>query len=156
MNPKYEKKKLFPAIHQYNKATRDLAKIMSDIKNTNGRKFLEDTTLFDVSFINSMCRYGNFPLAVPPYVSLQHYNEFCGESRNSQKKILSDIIKRNLKPSHLRKMLREMNKTVNTVDSSIKTNSWQKNLILLENDLRKMNSETRARALSFVTNSILK
>jgi hypothetical protein len=153
-----ENENLFKAIENYNRATYDLAKVMANIKNIHGRQFLEDATQFDLCLINNLCRYGSVSMESPEIISLQHYNELVGESELYQRKILSQIVRDRLKPSQVRKLIRNKNKSTKELDPNkikVKVNSWQKNLILLENDLKRMDSDTRARALGFVTNAIL-
>lgn len=146
---------LYEDIQTLNLAFFNLAQNMARIKDTHGRQTLLDITRYDLSFINLLCRVGNLPLPISYDIPYQFYLELLGESADNQAKFLKIISKGVLRPSEIRKLIREKAQVIMSHDKKVKVNGWQKHSILLEKELKKMDSKTRVRCLSFIANSIL-
>ena len=146
---------LYENINTLNLAFFNLAQNMARIKDSHGRQTLEDITRYDLSFINLLCRVGNLSLPIDFDIPYQFYIELLGESPDNQRKLLKIIKKQGIKPSEVRKRIRQKSQVVKSDDKKVKVNGWQKHSILLEKELKKMDSKTRTRCLSFIANSIL-
>ncbi len=146
---------LFASLENYNESTIKLAKKLYEIKNQHGRKIIEDITCLDINRINTLCRLGALSIPISRNISPELVVEILGEDTASQRKFLKKAVKDNLKPSQLRKLVRKKNKTLLTKDKKIKINTWQKHLIMLENEMKNMDASTKKRALAHVTNTIL-
>lgn len=146
---------LFPAIQSYVCAFNTLATTMAKIKDKHGRKILQDITGFDVSRINTICGIGNLPLELCEGILPETLAEFLGEDKSSIRRHANLVKEKSLKASQVRKLLRQKNKTVYTKDKKVKVNNWGKNILLLENEFKNMDSETKKRALAHLTNTIL-
>lgn len=151
---KYE---LFRCIKNYSEATYALAKKMDEIKTKMGRKTIEDITLFDLSRINSLCRIGRCNISNFENLLPEHACELSGETEICQKNYQKQILQRGIKPSELRRLIRNnsKNKDIASKENKVKVSKWNQHLILLGNELKNMDSSTKARALGFITNEIL-
>lgn len=146
---------LFNAIKAYVESTNALADAMLTIKNKHGRQTLEDITGFDVSRINTLCRLGNLPVDTRKDLLPETLIELAGEPLDDAQRYANRARKEKLKPSQLRKVIRQSNKTLITKDKPAKINDFGKQLLMMENSIKQMNSSARARALASLTNSLL-
>ena len=155
MNKKKQQPSLTTAIENYKNATYQLATVMSEVKTKQGRKTLEDVTLLDTSRINTFCRLGDIIKDVGNDLLPECLIELYGQPKNLQKQLAKKAKDENLKPSQLRKHIRLTQQTVksNVKEKDIKVNTWQKNLLMLERDLKSMDNITRDRALAYVANN---
>lgn len=145
---------LFLSITKYSEATINLAKAMVGIKDRLGRKTLEDLTCFDTSRINSLCRLGNLTEEVYKDIIPEALLELVGEPKSSHKRLASRVRECRLKPSQLRKEIRQQNKTLVSKDKKSKVSSWGKHLLLLENELKGMDPATKQRAIAHLANTL--
>lgn len=151
-----EHNNLFKAINEYTNATKHLAQTMAAIKEKHGRKVLQSITNFNTTRINSLTWLGTIHDDLWEGNLPETLLELAGETAPNIKSYAKKAAKQNLKANQLRKILREKNTTVVSSKCNVKTkvNEWGKNLLLLENSLKKMDGQTRQRALASLTNSI--
>lgn len=144
-------------IYEYTKATIVLAKKMSAYKALYGRKNLVEFTPFDETRINVLCGIGNSILSDSFNLLPEHISELHGTPDSSAKIYKEKILRDNLKPSQLRKLIREENKKIksDSKEKNIKVNKLNKHLLMLSNSLRGLDLTTRQRALSMITNNLL-
>lgn len=142
-------------INEYKTSIYNLAVEMAKVRKIQGRKIMEDTLGFDLPRINTLCGIGD--IYDPSYTELlpEHWMELAGENETDRKRYIKVTIKRKLKPSQLRKYIREDKKRVTSTDKKVKVNSWAKNILLLENDIKSMSNKEKQRALAHITNTLL-
>jgi len=145
---------LFHSISNYAQATIALAKTMANVKSQYGRKTIEEITNFDLPRINILCGLGNLPNRVCEGLLPEVLSELLGQNESDQRKYATQAREKSLKASGLRKIMRENNKTVVSHDKKVKTNDWGKQLLLLENSMKQMDSTTKQRALAHLVNVI--
>lgn len=150
-----EHSNLSEAIQNYISATNILAEVMAKIKEKHGRKTLQDITGFDISRINTLCGIGNLPNNVRQDLLPETVAEIIGESSTNARKYANICRADKLKATQLRRLIRSRSKTLITNDKKTKVNDFGKQLLLLENSIKQMDSSTKQRALASLTNSIL-
>lgn len=142
-------------IYEYKTAIYKLAIEMSQIRKTKGRKVLEDTSGFDLSRINILCGIGDIYNPTIKELLPEHWMELAGESKMDRERYIKVAIQQNLKPSQLRKYIRNDKRKVTSMDKNVKVNSWAKNIVLLENDIKSMSNKEKQRALAHLTNTLM-
>jgi hypothetical protein len=145
---------LFNAIKVYTKAVTVLAEAMVETKAKLGRKTLEDVTDFDIPRINTLCGIGSLPMELCSDIVPETLTELVGLSIPDVEKYAKAIRKDGLKASAVRKLIRSTNKTVHTKEKKVKVNSWGKQILLLENEIKKMDKDTKQRAIAHLANTI--
>lgn len=147
-------KDLSTLIYEYKIAYYALAVKMSEIKKNSGRKVLEDLTTFDLSRIRYMCRIGDIYDTTSEKLLPELVYEVVGETPQDRRRYLRMAITRKYKASDLRRFIRneKQSKTIKGEDKDIKVNTWHKNILLLENDIKSMDTKEKKRALAHITN----
>lgn len=143
---------LFRKIKNYKKAVYELAQEMYDVKESKGRKVLADVTTFGVPRIDALCVIGKLSREAGTDLLPESLLEFWAEG-----KVDSAMYEqaKTLKPTQIRQLLRSKNQTVKSEEQPVKVNGWCKQILLLENELKKMKPSEKVRALSHLTNTIL-
>lgn len=148
-----KKTTLHKRIVAYKKATYALAQEMSNIKRDYGNKTLHDVTCFSQTRIDALCWMGGVSDQLDKKMLPESIVEFM-----AYKEIDPELYEQclDLKPRDIRRLLRKKYTTVKDSDTkTIKVNNWQRQVILLENEMKNMDSATKARAIAHLTNSIL-
>lgn len=129
---------------------------MAKVRKIQGRKVLEDTSGFDLSRINILCGVGDIYDPTIKELLPEHWMELAGESKVDRERYIKVAIQQKLKPSQLRKYIRnDKRKIISHDDKTVKVNTWAKNILLLENDIKSMSNKEKQRALAHLTNTLL-
>jgi len=148
--------KINQAIKNYDKAIWDLAKVMCEVRAKHSRNALLELTPFNKTKIELFLKLGELAKLNYPNLIPEHYMEVLKETKDNQNKFLEQASKEGLKPLQLRKLIRRANKTVSSKDKDVAVNSWHKHLIMLDNSLKNMPADVKARALNHISESLLK
>ena len=148
-------------INEYKTAIYNLAIEMSKVRKNKGRYVLEDVLPFDLIRIRTLCDIGDVCLDI----GKELYNKLLPEHiieliaiKTNRIKFAKKAIDKNLKAKELRLIIRKSQESVKlkTVVQNVEVNKWGKQIVVLENELNKMSSEEKQRALSQITNILLK
>lgn len=148
-------KQLKKLINEYKTSVYNLAVEMAKIRKIDGRKALENSTLFDLTRINTLCGIGDICRGTDNELLPEHMAELINFEEEDIQRYVKVIIENKYKPSQLRKYIREDRKEINNEDNKVSINSWARNILLLENDIKSMSSKEKQRALAHITNTLL-
>lgn len=148
-------KQLKKLINEYKTSVYNLAVEMAKIRKIDGRKALENSTLFDLTRINTLCGIGDICRETDNELLPEHMAELINFEEEDIQRYVKVIIENKYKPSQLRKYIREDRKEINNEDNKVSINSWARNILLLENDIKSMSSKEKQRALAHITNTLL-
>ena len=147
-------------INEYKTAIYNLAIEMAKVRKSKGRNLLEDVLPFNLMRIRTLCDIGDVCLDIgeAQYSRLlpEHILELIAIKTN-RIKFAKRAIDKNLKPKELRLLIRksqESEKLKSVAEREV--NKWGKQIVVLENELNKMNDAEKQRALSQITNILLK
>jgi hypothetical protein len=149
-----DKTTLFQAIEAYKQAVYTLGKCMAAVKQTNGKVSLEAITNFDTHRINTLLWLSDLAKVHGEALLPEALIEFYNADKTKIKEVFKDTNVSTLKPRQIRKLLRKAAQTVKAKDKPIKVNSYMRNLLLLANEVKGMDTATRQRALAQLANTL--